>query len=352
MRNIAGFLCLTVAASVVTGLAAVPVRAGSASIEPVRDTTVQSSEEGRCNGSGDFLFTGRTGQSQDFLRRALLVFDVASVVPAGATITDARLTLSMNKTRPGTQNASLSRLLADWGEGASNAPGNEGGMAAAAPGDATWDVRFFPGSPWAVSGGDFAALPSATIAVGGVNDYTWGSTPALVADVQAWADDPSSNFGWILIGNETATRTAKRFVARENASVNSRPRLEIEFDPPPAVAGRVPDGNEVPGTPLTVQKLGGGTIRLEWDDSCRASDTDYGVYEGEFGDPASQLVRTCSTGGAALHDLVPGAGDRFYVVVPHNGAVEGAYGTDSAGAARAAAGAPCFAQAIDDPVCP
>jgi len=332
--------------------AAFPVSAGSVSIEPIRDTSVQQSKEDRANGSGIYLFVGRTGQSQDFLRRALLAFDVAGSVPAGATITDVRLTLTLNRTRPGTSDLSLSRLLADWGEGASDAPGNEGGMAAAAVGDATWNVRFFPGSPWATLGGDFAAIPAATISVGGVNDYTWGSTPTLVADAQSWLDTPATNFGWILIGNEATPRTAKRFVSRENAGVGARPQLRIEFEAPAVAAGEVPDGDAVPGTPLTVDKLGAGAIRLRWDDSCRVSDTDYGVYEGELGDVASQVSRTCSTGGVPLYDLTPAAGDRFYLVVPHNGGVEGAYGTASAGGTRPAAITSCFVQVLDDPVCP
>ena len=52
----------------------------------------------------------------------------------------------------------------------------------------------------------------------------------MVADVQAWLDNPASNFGWLVLGDETAIATAKRFDTRESASP---PMLTIEFIPGP-----------------------------------------------------------------------------------------------------------------------
>ena len=40
----------------------------------------------------------------------------------------------------------------------------------------------------------------------------------MVADVQSWLDNPASNFGWLVLGDETAIATAKRFDTRESAS--------------------------------------------------------------------------------------------------------------------------------------
>ena len=37
----------------------------------------------------------------------------------------------------------------------------------------------------------------------------------MLADVQKWLDDPSSNFGWLLLGDETKSRTTKRFDSSE-----------------------------------------------------------------------------------------------------------------------------------------
>ena len=50
----------------------------------------------------------------------------------------------------------------------------------------------------------------------------------MVADVQSWLDNPASNFGWLVLGDETAIATAKRFDTRESASP---PVLTIEYTP-------------------------------------------------------------------------------------------------------------------------
>ena len=52
----------------------------------------------------------------------------------------------------------------------------------------------------------------------------------MVADVQSWLDNPASNFGWLVLGDETASATAKRFDTRESASP---PMLTIQYIPGP-----------------------------------------------------------------------------------------------------------------------
>ena len=166
------------------------------------------------------------------MRRALLAFDL-SAIPAGSTVTAVQLTLQLTKTVAGPQSVSLHRLSADWGEGTSNATGEEGAGANATTDSATWRYRFFSSQAWAKRGGDFAAAASASQQVGGdLGPYTWDTTPQLVADVQGWLDGPSTNFGWLLQGDESAMPTAKRFASRENATIASRPRLTVDFSPP------------------------------------------------------------------------------------------------------------------------
>jgi len=53
----------------------------------------------------------------------------------------------------------------------------------------------------------------------------------MVADVQGWLDQPATNFGWILIGNEAAPTTTKRFDTRESPISSNRPVLEVAFTP-------------------------------------------------------------------------------------------------------------------------
>ena len=40
---------------------------------------------------------------------------------------------------------------------------------------------------------------------------------------------------------------------------------------------------------------------------------------------------TCTTGGQRSYVFTPGAGDRYYLAVPHNDEREGGYGFDSTG---------------------
>jgi hypothetical protein len=54
----------------------------------------------------------------------------------------------------------------------------------------------------------------------------------MVTDVQGWLDEPSSNFGWLLVGNEGENGTAKRFDSKENPRDERSPSLTIEFTLP------------------------------------------------------------------------------------------------------------------------
>ncbi|MEL7341452.1 MAG: DNRLRE domain-containing protein, partial [Bacteroidota bacterium] len=197
MRTLyASLLCLLFSFPLITA-------AQSVTISPSQDNTLYQSTNGTLsNGTGQFLFSGRTKQASNSLRRTVLQFDIAGNVPAGATITGATLTLTMNKGTGVSHAHSLFALSQAWGEGSTNASGNEGSGGASTANSATWIHTFFSGSNWTTAGGDFAATASAITNVGGSNSYNW-SSPAVTADVQGWYANPSTNFGWILTGNET-----------------------------------------------------------------------------------------------------------------------------------------------------
>jgi hypothetical protein len=198
-------------------------------IQPSHDNTLFEDAAGAIsNGAGQHFFVGRTPTAA--LRRGLLRFDVASAVPAGAPVWEVTLRLNLSRTGVGPTTIGLHRALASWGEGTSDAPSEEGGGAPATAGDATWLHRFFDTEFWPTPGGDFVAQPSATLTVGPEGVYTWHSTPELLADVQAWIDDPASNFGWVLVADETSAST-KRFDSRENPVASARPELMVAFAP-------------------------------------------------------------------------------------------------------------------------
>ena len=205
-------------------------------LEPIKDNTLyETGTEALSNGAGPTVFAGRTGQGAgQSIRRALLAFDIFGNIPPGSTIGNVTLTLHMSKTISGAQTMSLQRVLTDWGEGTSNAGnGNQpetggGGGALAATDDATWIHTFFDTSVWTSPGGDFSGTISASQEGAGFGSYTWGPTADMRADVQSWLDQPGSNFGWILIGDEASRVTAKRFDSRES-SVSVRPLLTVDF---------------------------------------------------------------------------------------------------------------------------
>jgi len=308
------------------------------------NTLIEDPNGAFSNGAGPSFFVGRVDViSAGLIRRGVIAFDVASRVPAGSTIVGVTLTLNMSKTTAPLEPASLHRLLSNWGEGTSSSSG--GGGAPSTPGDATWLHTFYNTAFWASRGGDFVATPSTTIQVGPIGQYTFVSTPGMVADAQFWLDNPSLNFGWIVIGNEAVVATAKRFDTRENLNPALRPLLTVEYTAV-SPAGRVPDGGPGAGPPLTVTGTGTGDLRLTWGASCLATDTDYEVYAGTIGTFSSYSPLACSTSGATSLTFTPAADSRFYLVLPRNTAREGSYGVDSQGSERAPGSAACLPQAI------
>jgi hypothetical protein len=162
-------------------------------LNPAKDNTLYENPEGSLsNGAGDHFFAGKTNGG--FIRRGLLAFDIAGNIPQGATITQVSLSLSMSRTVAGNNTVSLHAVSSDWGEGASDAAGNEGGGAGSQSGDATWLHTFFNTNLWTAQGGDFASTASASTVVGNVGSYIW-SSPEMVTDVQSWLDNASTNFG-------------------------------------------------------------------------------------------------------------------------------------------------------------
>ncbi len=207
-------------------------------LNPVADNTLYESPTGALsNGAGGAMFVGRNSAASNSIRRALLRFDIAGNIPAGAIITGVELTLVEAGSNAGNQTVRLHRALESWGEGASvsGVQGGGGGTAAAA-GDATWLHRFFNTTTWSTPGGVFDAAISSSTVVGAAGTYTWLSSPQFVTDVQSFLDSPSDNFGWMIMGNEAAASTAKRFVTREDPTLALRPVLRITYIPTPGAA--------------------------------------------------------------------------------------------------------------------
>jgi len=215
----------------VLGLLAGPARGKTIEIEAGRDATLIEDPEGaRANGSGPYMFAGRTNEREGNARRALVYFDL-SAIPRRATVESASLHLWLAPSNPVMLQIRLHRILADWGEGPSYSSG--GGGAPAVPGDATWIHRLFDEVFWVRPGGQFVPQPSATQVVDGPGPYVWDEAGALVYDVRLWVAAPHRNFGWILLGEDARRQTSQSFATRENPDPAVRPRLTVTYRLPP-----------------------------------------------------------------------------------------------------------------------
>ncbi len=204
-------------------------------LSPVKDVTIYNNAVNpgeAANGAGQRLFVGTTGTGA--ARRALLDFDVTTALPADATILSAELRLNMDKASSNDPVAlSLSRLTNGFNQGPTDPPDSgdgsgEGNGAQAIAGDTTWLHTNYDGNFWIAAGGDFAASVSATSFVGGNGEYTWAGEN-LVADVQAWLDGTFTEFGWILVGDESTGGTVKRFLSEESTTPGTRPTLTLTY---------------------------------------------------------------------------------------------------------------------------
>ncbi|MGE5892980.1 MAG: multicopper oxidase domain-containing protein, partial [bacterium] len=224
-------------------------------INPFKDNTIYQGaglpgqdptgtfEDNSCGGGPNF-FAGVTDDG--FLRRGLLKFDIAGYLPTGSTlitVTSGSLTLISDGSSD-RQNAimTLHPIGQDWGEGTADCSAirNGGRGIEAGIGDATWQYAKFSQNLnlWNTAGGDFGPT-SASASVPPTGSGIWSSgapgNAQMLADIQNWLNNPLSNNGWIVIGDETRTRTTRRFVSKENTSTAERPLLTVNFTASPSV---------------------------------------------------------------------------------------------------------------------
>jgi hypothetical protein len=245
MKLLQRTVCLACAFSVLT----METRADVMTLIPNKDTTIYQANPANSNGAGQAMFIGMASASGAC--RGLVGFDIAGNIPAGSTVTGVQLRLVLSGAsaiETQDRQIELHRLLADWGEGSagqgSGAAHGGGGQGFPTPADgtaATWSHRFFDTVPWTNAGGDFAATASAATLVGSDANtaFVWGATPAMVEDVQAWLDNPSSNFGWLLLGDESTDSTNRIFFTREAQTSGMAPSLTVIFTPPNTVSTRL-----------------------------------------------------------------------------------------------------------------
>jgi hypothetical protein len=243
-KNIIGFS--TLAIMLVAGSY---VQADTMTLGASQDTTIFQNNPNNAGGGSPGLFAGTNGA--DSPRRALIEFNIAGNIPAGSTITSVQMILNLGQiagsgggTGMGTTASStvdIFKVTDSWGEGTAQKPatptdslGGQGQGGTPTGNDATWNARFFDATNpvlWTTPGGDIVGTASASEVVNGTtipSPYTWGSNAAMIADVQGWLDDPSTNFGWMLKNEDEVDPTDFRaFLSRDAADHN--PQLVVTF---------------------------------------------------------------------------------------------------------------------------
>jgi hypothetical protein len=242
-----------------------PAQAERRALAPVADSTIFSKLQGgtsydTISDGGPNVWVSTTGS--DVVRRGLLRFDLSGI-PQGSRITSAELKLTQLRARAG-HVITVHKVLASWQAAASTA-GDFGQGTTALPGDVTWSHRSHPTQPWAQRGGDHVAQASTAVNVSATSTftYTWPSTPQFLADVQSWVDQPASNHGVILIGDEVNSYGAKRFAGAEFDDAEVVPMLVVDWTPPEPTQA---DG-DVPLPAWALLALGAGllaTVRARW----------------------------------------------------------------------------------------
>ncbi len=191
------------------------------------DNTLYEDEFGSySNGKGQYFFAGNT--LTDRVRRGLISFGVNNHIPPGAVIENVELVLYMSRSISGSTRVKLFKVTKYWSEGNSVPAGEEGSGAQSEPGDATWLHNYYDSQFWTNSGGDYSNVESGSANVEGIGYYTWNDAQ-MAADVQAWVNNQSPDYGWMLIGNESDIATAKRFDSKDNVNPSLRPRLIITY---------------------------------------------------------------------------------------------------------------------------
>ncbi len=198
--------------------------------------------------------------------RGLIQFDIASNIPAGATILSAQLVLWVILQPPADEGQpnmtfDIHRMLSSWVEGEGVAGGGPPIGSPALEGETTWNSRQHGLLAWGAPGGDagvdYFATPSTSIFVGSPDVGQTDCNPCgsaislmLAADVQYWLDNPTQNHGLLIKAqDEIAAWSTKQFMVPES-QIDDFPRLTVTY-----TVEAVPE-------PSTLAFVGVGTLAL------------------------------------------------------------------------------------------
>jgi fibronectin type 3 domain-containing protein len=244
----------------------------------VADAWIDKGNTGTNYGSDSILRAGKTGVGNTAVR-GLIRFDLSSI-PAGSTINSAVLQLNAVAQTGTNRTENLLQVTSTWAEGT-----------------VTWDTA--PSASGTASG---------TLSTGS----TLGTKTStdITTLVQGWFGTPSTNYGVLLQDGTESNNVYWNFSSRENGTAANRPQLLINYTPPAsmsctawtgtascsaALPPPVPDGSVLGQSPMRVEKVAGGQVRITWDvSSCTA--TNYNIYRTAIGNYTTFTAGSCAVG--------------------------------------------------------
>lgn len=146
----------------------------------------------------------------DETRRAFVSFSLPAI-PSGALITRVVYEFVQDQVRsqgagPLTADLEMRRALADWQEGSGVQGGGPCGGGSEVAG-VTWNTA--PGVSGTISATEF--LPATNNTSITIDTDIGGDDDGLIDDIQAWVDNPASNFGWeYRVADEGVADNARR----------------------------------------------------------------------------------------------------------------------------------------------
>jgi hypothetical protein len=161
-------------------------------------------------------------------------------------------------------------------------------------------------------------------------------------------EDNDGHYSWLVptaAGDDTMvrvirySRTGYPTPGYPSSCSNDQSDSRFTILPPAAIAGAIPPGG------LSIDKGPSGLLRLGWSPSCSDGVDDHAIYEGDLA--SLQLAAwelsplTCAAGSDLAEYIAAGEGNRFFLVAPLAGGVEGATGYSSGGAPRPQPAAAC-----------
>ena len=156
--------------------------------------------------------------------RGLMKFDVSSIAPANVTVTRAYVKFYVYNTWGTSVTVTAHAVDSAWTEGTGSCAGN-------VVTDVTWNST--GSAAWTAAGADFGATAASnSIMVTPAMEGSFINLNLNTSMVQSWISDPSTNNGFILVGDNESSDSAVTFSSSERVSTSTRPALVIEYTLP------------------------------------------------------------------------------------------------------------------------